>query len=151
MHNLTKNVRMDPAFIYYAAGTTDCESYEFDMAEDGGFEGIACALLIGAVTTAATCDLYCEHSTASGGTFVSIYGSTASFSSTQGSSGVWLISEVYRPHNRYVKFVADRGTANTQIQGGLAFRYRPMELPVAESTTSTGIIDYALSVTGTSS
>lgn len=146
-HTLQDAVRIDPAFISYAAGTTDCESVVFDMQ---GYEGIACALNLGDISTGATVDLYAEHSTASAGTYVSICGSTASFLSTQGSDDLWLFSEVYRPHNRYVKFVVDRGTGNAVIQGGLAFRFRPTGLPVAEST-SASMIDYALSVTGTSS
>ena len=148
MRNFTKDVKIDPAFIYYAAGTTDCESNEFDMK---GFDSITCALQIGDVTTGATVALYAEGSTATGGTFVSFYGSTASFASTQGSSGLWLVSEVYKPNKQFIKFVADRGTANAVLHGGLAFRYRAGDLAVAESTYTDYIIDYALAVNATSS
>jgi hypothetical protein len=151
MHNLTKNVRIDPAFINYAAGSTFQYSVVFDMQ---GYEGIAGILNLGEVTTGAACPFYAEGSTASNGTFVSFYGSTAAFTVAGASGDIWLISAVYRPNKRYVRFVAGRVTANTVINGGLALRYRADELPVAESTSIAGtgwVQDYALAVNATSS
>jgi len=150
-HNLTKNVRIDPAFINYIAGSTFQYSVVFDMT---GYEGIVGLLNIGTVTTGAACPFYAEGSTASDGTFVSFYGSTAAFTVAGASGDVWLISEVYRPQKPYVRFTAGRATANTVIQGGLALRFRAGSLPVAESTSIAGtgwVQDYALCVTGTSS
>ena len=155
-HNITKNIRVDPAFINYIAGSTFQYSVVFDM---NGYEGIAGILDIGTVTTAAACPFYAEGSTSPTGTFVSFYGSTAEFTVLGASGDVYLMSEVYRPQKRYVRFVAGRASANTVIQGGIVLRYRASSLPVAESTQDSAaeagiggwMQDYALCVSGTSS
>ena len=129
--NFGNDVKFEPGFIYYGAGTTDCETTGYNTA---GFSGIACALLIGDVTTGATVNLEAEMSTAAGGTYVGIADSASYFSSTQGSSGLWLVTSVYKPMKQYVKFVADRHTGNTQIMGSIVMLYRAGDLPVSAST-----------------
>ncbi len=152
-HTIQSNIRFDPAFINYVAGSTFNYSAVFDMR---GYESIACALNLGTITTAADCPLYAEGSTSATGTFVSYYGSTAAFTVAGASGDIWLISEVYRPKKRYVRFTAGRVTANSVINGGLMMRWRANTLPVDDSTSnSTGGVgwlqDYALCSVGTSS
>lgn len=155
-HSLYNSIKYDPAFINRAAGSTFQYSQVFDM---NGFEGIGCLLKIGTITTAAVCPLYAEGSTATAGTYVSYYGSTATLTDLGASGDVWLFSEVYRPKKRYVRFVAGRATANTVIDGGIVMRYRASSLPVGESTMTTAggtniggwMQDYGICTVGTSS
>lgn len=156
MHSIYNNIKIDPAFINRAAGSTFQYSVVFDM---NGYEGIACVLQLGDITTGAVCPFYAEGSTAPTGTFVSYYGSTASLTVLGASGDIYLFSEVYRPNKRYVRFTAGRVTANAIIQGGVAMRYRASALPVGESTMSTAggvniggrMDDYAICTVGTSS
>lgn len=159
MHSLYNNVRIDPAFINRAAGSTFQYSQVFDM---NGYEGIGCALILGDITTAAACPLYaegCISPTSAINPFISYYGSTASLTILGASGDIYLFSEVYRPNKRYVRFVAARATANAVIQGGIAMRYRAGSLPVAESTMTTAggvniggrMDDYGICTIGTSS
>ncbi len=156
MHNFTKNFRIDPAFINYAAGSTFQYSVVFDMT---GYQGAVGLLNIGTVSTGAACPFYAEGSTAAAGTFVSYYGSTAAFTVLGATGDVYLVSEVYRPQKPFIRFVAGRAGGNTVIQGGIVIRYGADRMPVDESTHATAatagiggwLQDYALCVTGTSS
>lgn len=142
-HNLSKAVKFDPAVPYTVAGVTAIDSTGFDMS---GFEGIQFVALLGDITTGNATNLHAEMSTAVGGTYVDCANSAAYFASTQGSTSIYLIAEVYRPIKRYVRCVVDRtagGPANAVILGAWASRYRPGVQAVAESTYS-NVIDYTL-------
>ncbi len=159
MHSIYNNIKIDPAFINRAAGSTFQYSQVYDM---NGYEGIGCCLIVGDVTTAAAIPLYaegCVAPTSATYSFISYYGSTANITILGASGDIYLYSEVYRPNKRYVRFVAGRATANTVIQGGIAMRYRAGSLPVGESTMTTAggvniggrMDDYAICTIGTSS
>ena len=150
-HNLSKAVQFDPMIPYTAAGITVISSTGIDMS---GFEGVQFVALLGNITTANITNLHIEMSTALTGTYVDCLASAAFFASTQASSGPYLISEIYRPIKRYVRAVVDRsaggGVANSVIHGVWANRFRPSFLPVAESTETGVVIDYAITYSPTS-
>ena len=141
-HNLSKDVKFDPVIAYTAAGQTAVNGDALDMS---GFEGVQFIALLGTITTANATNLHIEMSTASAGTYVDCAGSAAFFASTQGSSSIYLVAEVYRPIKRYVRCVVDRSAvaADSVILAAWANRYRPGSLAVAESTYS-NVIDYTL-------
>jgi hypothetical protein len=155
-HTLYENVRFDPAFINYVAGSTFQYSQVFDMT---GFEGAACIINLGAITTGAAAPFYAEGSTSATGTFVSYYGSTAAFTVLGASGDIYLYSEVYRPRKPFIRFTLGRATANSVINGGIMMRYRPGYLAVVESTMTTAggnniggwMQDYGICFTGSSS
>jgi hypothetical protein len=142
MHNFIKNVEFQVCQSYLAAGSTvhNCEAV--DMA---GFEGVCFIAQFGTVTTANETNLHIEQGTSSSLSTASDVGdllnSAAYFLSTQGSSSVYLVSEVYRPTDRWVRPVVDRSGANIVINTVLALKYRPGDAAVAESTD---INDFAI-------
>ncbi len=147
-HNLFKNVRIDPALINTAAAATDENSTGFDMA---GYEGIAFVAELGAISTGANVNLHAEMSTAVGGTYVDVKDSAAYFTSTQyDTTGVFLITDVYRPAKQFVRCYLDKADANSVTMGALAYRYRAVDLPVGETTKSSDIRDITFVYNGTS-
>lgn len=152
-HTIQDNIQVEPGFINHVAGSTFNYSSVFDMR---GYQSILCALNLGEISTGAACPLYAEGSTAAAGTYISFQGSCAAFTILGASGDIWLLSEVYAPKKRFVRFVAGRATQNSVINGGLVMRYRASSLPVAASTSnSTGaagwLQDFSLCVNGTSS
>ena len=147
-HNLNKTVRLDPMLPYAAAGQTVLSSSGLDMS---GFEGVQFVALLGDITTANATNLHIEMSTAAAGTYVDCAGSAAFFASTQGSTSIYLVAEVYRPIKRYVRCVVDRSAvaANSVLLAAWANRYRAGSLAVAEST-ETNVVDYTLVISPTS-
>lgn len=112
-----------------AAGTTDVNGVTIDME---GFEGVFFVVRFGTLTATQVTRLKAQQDTDSGaGTMADLLG-TMSTALADGDSGKSLTLDVFRPQERYVRCVVDRGTANAVIEGGIAILYGPTTLPVTQ-------------------
>lgn len=116
-----------------AAGTTDIEGDSVDMS---GFEGVLFIVMMGAITTNAVTSVKAQQSSDDGSTdaFADLAG-TAQTVADDDDGQVFYI-DVYRPRERYVRPVIDRGTQNAVVQSVLAVQYGPR---VAPTTHGTGV------------
>lgn len=126
--NLSNNVKISAALAVTGAGTTSVNGSTIDMQ---GYEGVLFIAHFG--TAAANNTIHAEQGTASN---LSDAADLASTSVGVGSSDeiVWL--DLYRPEERYVRCVADRGTSST-LSWGVALQYGPTEMPVDNTTAGT--------------
>lgn len=125
----TKTIRVMNAV---AAGTSDQNSAVVDTA---GFEGVRFVALFGALTATQVTSIKVQQGAmADGSDMADLEGSKVGpLADTDGNKV--LIAEVYRPCERYVRLVVDRGVANAVIDGVVAELYCPRVKPVAADAT----------------
>lgn len=115
-----------------AAGTTDVNGAIIDTA---GWEGVLFVVFFGALTATQVTRIKAQQDTDSGGsTMADIQGSLSS-AMADGDSGKGLQLDIFRPNERYVRCVVDRGTANAVIDRGIAILYGPNTAPAALDAT----------------
>ena len=115
-----------------AAGTSDLESDIIDMQ---GFEGVAFVVLFGTITANAVTSVKVQQDTDSaGGTMADLEGTGYTVADSDDNKAV--IVEVYRPLERYIRCVVDRGTQNAVVDGIVAFQYGAAKLPVTQDATT---------------
>ena len=123
------------ALAAVAAGTSDQKSQGIDCA---GFDVVAFALLLGTITSTATLTVKLQGSdTDVDGDFVDLENTGLDIADSE--SGLVAILECVRPQYRYIRLYIDRGTANTVIDGVLAWtdtfaRVQPVEQDDTEVT-----------------
>jgi len=131
---LTEDVRFDKVADHSTAGTGDVTCASVDMAEDGGYDGVVFMTSYG---TAAADNILKAAGSADDSTFAE-YDSDAQVAS--GSSDEDVILDLFRPAQRYVKAVPERGTSST-CESVWALRYRSRNRPVAtHAVTGTAAI-----------
>lgn len=132
---LSKNVAIDRVMNAVAAGTSDQNSDSVDMA---GFDGVLFIALLGTLTATQVTKLTAQHS-ADDSTFAAITGGSTD-AMADADSNKLLFVDVYRPQNRYVRAVVDRGTANAVIDGVLAIRYCGDKAPFSHGDISQSVL-----------
>ena len=116
-----------------AAGTTDVNSAAIDTQ---GFRGVAFLPIFGDNADTATFTGKIQGSTDGSTGWTDITGATFSFTAGASDTDNELTGvEVYSPLFRYVRFVSDRGVANTVLAALLTFLYDPT-IEVIDQTTS---------------
>lgn len=133
--NLSNAVKISQAAATTTAGTSSVNGTALDMS---GYEGVLFIAKFG--TAASDNTIHAEQDTASG------MGSAADLAGTSVGVGasdeiVWL--DLYRPQERYVRMVADRGTSST-LDWAVALQYGSKSQPV--DNTIAGTIHGELSV-----
>lgn len=133
--NLAKNVKVMPLKIdgtnyTAAAGTTDLTSEAIDTQ---GYEGVMIVTHFGAITSGAVTSVKAQQCDTSGGTYADLEGTGITVADDDDSQAT--VIDVYRPRERYVKQVIDRGTQNAVINGAVAILYGPREMPVVQDAT----------------
>lgn len=126
--NLSNCVAIKSVLATTTAGTSDVTGAEVDMQ---GYEGVVFIAKFG--TAASNNTLHAEQDTVTG------MGSAADLAGTSvgvGSSDeiVWL--DIYRPRERFVRAIAERGTSST-LDWGVALLYGPHKGPVDNTTAGT--------------
>jgi hypothetical protein len=116
-----------------AAGTTDVNSAVIDTS---GYRGVAFLPIFGdnADTATFTGKIQGSANGTTGWTDIT----DASFTFTAGASDTDNElggASVYSPLYQYVRFVSDRGVANTVLAGLLVILYSPTEIEVAQETS----------------
>lgn len=138
-HNLANEVKVTRVMNAVAAGTTDQTSSVVDML---GWDGCMFITSFGTITTGAVTSVKLQQDTASGfGTAADLAGTAQTVADTDDNKSV--IHDIYRPQERYVAVVIDRGTQNAVIDGVWALQYKGRRQPTThDSTTVIGCETY---------
>ena len=136
MHNLFRNIKATRVENAAAAGTSDIESDSVDMA---GFEGVAFVVALGAITSGAVTNVHLETST-DNSSFSDLEGSAQTVADDDDNQ-IWIL-DCYKPRERYIRCVVDRGTQNAVVDGITAYQYGPKLAPVTHDATTVGGAEY---------
>ena len=126
---LTEDVKLVKLADHTTAGTGDVSCSSVDMAEDGGYDGVVFVTSYG---TANANNILKASGSADDSTFAE-YASTAQIAS--GTSDEDVILDIFRPLQRYVKPVPERGTSST-LESVWGIRYRSRNRPVTSHAIS---------------
>jgi hypothetical protein len=119
--NLSKNVKVTLVQPALADGQTDPDSAAVDMQ---GFEGVMFVGILGTVTEGGTAALKAAQSS-DNVNFNDLSGVVA----TGDASDKFLVLDVYRPLDRYVRTTLTRAVANSIYGGTLAIQYGAHKRP----------------------
>lgn len=133
--NLSKNVktlriRPDGSGYTVAAGTSDVNS---DIVDTQGFEGVRFILGLGAITTGAVTSAKVQQNDVNSGTGMADLAGSAITIADDDDNQI-LISDIYKPRERYVRLAIDRGTQNAVVDFLLVELYEPRKLPITEDS-----------------
>lgn len=134
MHSLFKNcdirrLKVDGTNYILAAGTSDVDSEAVDML---GYEGVAFVTLVGtlAASSAVTTQLQQSSDDADADAYADLADSENAVSADTDDNKL-LITEIYRPKERYVRQQTIRGDGgNSTIDGLFAILFRPGQAAV---------------------
>lgn len=131
--NLLDNVAIDRVSNAEVAATTDVNGTGVDMQ---GYDGVVFVASLGTLTSSQVTTLKAQGSSDDGSadTYADITGAVTS-AMDDADSNLLLILDVYRPLERYVRPVLDRGTANAVLDSIVAIRYRASKAPVTQGAT----------------
>jgi hypothetical protein len=121
--NLSKDVKVTLVQAPLADGQTDPDSSSVDMQ---GFEGVLFIGIVGTVTGSGTASLKASQSS-DNSTFNDLSGVVATGSA--GGSDKFLVLDVYKPLDRYVRTTLTRAVANSIYGGTIAIQYGAHKKP----------------------
>ncbi len=131
-HNLAREVKVTRVMNAVAAGTTDQESSTVDMQ---GFDGVMFVAAFGTITTNAVTSVKAQQGALSNGSDGADLVGTGITVADDDDNQVAII-DIYRPQERYVRCVIDRGTQNAVIDGVLAIQYKGRRQPTTHDSTT---------------
>ena len=126
---LSKAVKITQAITVTngAAGTADINGVTLDMAN---FEGVLIAVRMGAITGGAVTSIKAQQGAASDlSDAADLAGTAQTIADTDDEKTFYI--DLYKPRERYVRLVVDRGTANAVVSSADYIQYGPRSLPVA--------------------
>lgn len=130
--NLLKDIKITRVMNAVAAGTTDQNSSEVDMQ---GWDGVMFIAAFGALTATQVTQIKAQQDTATGMAGAADLAGTLVGPLADGDGNKCLVLDVFRPQERFVRCVVDRGTANAVIDGVIAIQYRGRKAPVTQGST----------------
>lgn len=137
---------IDNAVAATAAGTTAVNGATIDMA---GYEGVLFIVTFGTLTATQVTSIKAQQDTDSGaGTMADLLG-TKTANLGDSDSGKALALDVFRPAERYVRVVVNRGTANAVIERGIAILYGGSTRPATNPATIIAMETHVSPIEGT--
>lgn len=127
--NLLSRTKVIESSPYTTAGTSDVTGVAIDMA---GYEGVMFIANFGTAAADNTILLHQSSDDASADAYTEVLGTQVGV----GASDEIVVLDVYRPRERYVKCIAERGTSST-LEGVIAIQYGPRSLPVDNTVAGT--------------
>ena len=136
--NLSKNVKISRAISPAdgTAATTDINGVTLDMQ---GFEGVLMEVVMGAITGTAVTSIKAQQGAESDLSDAADLEDTGQSIADSDDNEIFYI-DLYRPTERYVRVVVDRGTANAVVASATYFQYGAKEGPVSHGTYVSGEI-----------
>lgn len=132
MHQgLAKQLGFEVAMNAVAAGTTDQTSSWIDTAN---CEGLIFIIKFGAITAGAVTSVKLQQSQDSGGASAADLEGTAQTVADDDDNQVAVI-DIFRPRERYVAAVVDRGTQNAVIDSIICIKYGQKKVPVSQDSS----------------
>lgn len=130
--SILKNCKITRVLNAVAAGTSDQNCTAVDMS---GFDGVCFIALFGTLTATQVTQIKGQQGTDSTPTDAADLTGSNVGPMADGDSNKMLILDIYRPEERYVRLVVDRGTANAVIDGVIAIQYRGKKCPITQPTS----------------
>lgn len=134
--NLSKNVKISSAVTPTAgaAGTDDINGSTLDMA---GYEGVLVVVRMGAITTNAVTSIKMQQDSDSAmGSAADLAGTSQAIADSD--DGEIFYIDLFRPEERYVRLVVDRGTQNAVVASAEYIQYGPKAAPVTQPSGTNG-------------
>jgi len=128
--NLSKNVKITMVQAPLADGQTDPDSAAVDMQ---GFEGVMFVGIVGTVTGSGTASLKAAQSS-DNSNFSDLSGVVAT--GAAGGSDKFLVLDVYKPLERYVRTTLTRAVANSIYGGTIAIQYGAHKRPTVHDAAT---------------
>jgi hypothetical protein len=114
-----------------AANTTDINGTTLDMQ---GFDGVMVIVRMGTITANAVTSIKMQQDTDSGaGTMADLLGTSITVADDDDDQ-VFVI-DLYKPRERYVRVVVDRGTQNAVVASAEYILYGPRNIPTTMNVT----------------
>lgn len=132
--NLNKNTKLTRVSNAVAAGTSDVNSAVIDMQN---FEGCLFVVAFGAITAGAVTSIKLQQGAQSDLSDAADLASTSVTVADDDDNQIFYL-DIYRPRERYVRLVVDRGTQNAVIDGIFAQQYGPKKSPTTHDSTTVG-------------
>jgi hypothetical protein len=131
---VTKRLKVDGTNYTGSAGTTDLTSEPVDTA---GYEGVRFICGFGAITTNAVTSTKARQGAASDmGDGADLAGTAQTVADSADNKIV--ITDIFRPQERYVDHVIDRGTQNAVVDFLIVELYGTRKTPVTQDATVAG-------------
>lgn len=134
--NLSKNVKISTAITPTAgaAGTTDISGTTLDML---GFDGVLIVVRFGTITSGAVTSIKAQQGAASDlSDAADLAGTGQNIADTDDDKTFYI--DLYRPAERYVRVVVDRGVQNAAVASAEYFQYGAKEAPVSHGADVSG-------------
>ncbi len=132
MINLLKGTKITRVMNAVAAGVTNQNGTTLDMS---GFDGVMFIASFGALTATQVTSLKAQQGQQSNLSDAADLAGTLTGPMADADGNKVLVLDVYRPAERYVRCVVQRGTANAVIDGVVAIQYRGRKTPIAQDST----------------
>ncbi len=122
-----------------ASGSTDISGTTLDML---GYDGVVMLVRMGAINGSAVTSIKAQQDSASGmGTAADLAGTAVTIEDDDDDEIFYI--DIYRPDERYVRLVVDRGTANAVVASAEYLQYNTGTLPVTQASGTTGEVHIA--------
>lgn len=133
--NLSKDVDITRVMDSVSAGTDDTQSS--DILDMQGWDGVLFVALLGDVTATAVITLQAQQNTANSASGMATLSGTSSQDAAGASDqdDLLMLLDLYRPEERYIRAQVVRATANVEIDGVIAIRYRGVKKPITQGST----------------
>lgn len=150
MKNITGKIETELVHAPVAAGSTDVTDCKvIDMAN---YEGVRFVVGMGTITSGAVTGLRVQQASAKSSDTALTNGAdlegTALSIADDGSDKLYIV-DVYRPRERYVQLVIDRGVANAEVDLVIGEKYGAKKLPISQSADVGGYELHASPAEGT--
>jgi hypothetical protein len=131
--NLSQHTKVSSAVTPTAgaAGTSDINGTTLDMS---GFEGVMVVVRMGAITSGAVTSIKMQQGAASGMGDAADLAGTGQTIADDDDEQIFII-DLFRPTERYVRLVVDRGTQNAVVSSAHYIQYGPREMPTEMNAT----------------
>ena len=134
--NLSKNVKVSSAITPTAgaAGTTDINGSTLDMQD---YEGVLMVVRFGAITANAVTSIKAQQGAQSDlSDAADLAGTGQTIADTDDEKTFYI--DLYKPAERYVRLVVDRGTQNAVVASAEYFQYEPRKVPTSHGANVSG-------------
>lgn len=134
--NLNKNVKISQAITVTAgaAGTSDINGTTLDMS---GFDGVLMVVTFGAITGSAVTSIKAQQGAASTlSDAADLTGTAQTVADTDDEKTFYI--DLYKPTERYVRLVVDRGTQNAVVASAEYIQYGAKVAPTTHGSNVSG-------------
>ncbi|HXG36528.1 MAG TPA: hypothetical protein VNL15_06140 [Dehalococcoidia bacterium] len=130
----TRRLKVDGTNYTGAAGTTDLTSEAVDTQ---GYEGVRFICGFGAIVSGAVTSVKARQGAQSDMSDGADLAGTAQTVADTDDNKI-VITEIYRPQERYLDHIVDRGTQNATVDFLIVELFNPREMPIAQHSTVLG-------------